>query len=94
MTFSSLVSTVLISGILRPLVFLAFAVALVLFLWGLVRYMSSVDKDEGKRGARSLMLWGVIILAVMASVWGLVGIVTKTFFPMGVDTAPTVPSLR
>lgn len=94
MTFSSLVSTVLISGILRPLVFLAFAVALVLFLWGLVRYMSSVDKDEGKRGARSLMLWGVIILAVMASVWGLVGIVTKTFFPTGVDTAPTVPSLR
>ena len=39
-------------------------------------------QEEAKRTqGRSHMIWGVIALAVMLGVWGLVGIVTRTFGP-------------
>lgn len=46
------------------------------FMWGVVLYLFGKNKDEGK----SMMLWGIIALFVMTSVWGLVGILRGTLF--------------
>jgi hypothetical protein len=57
------------------------SIALVAFLWGVKNYVAS-GGDEKKVGeGRDMMVYGIIGLAVMVSVWGLVGIVTSTFFP-------------
>lgn len=46
------------------------AIGLLVFLWGLVRFIfaGAEAKEEGK----SLMIWGIVALFVMVSVWGLV----------------------
>lgn len=94
MTFATLVTT-FITGVIKPLSVLAFAVALVLFLWGLVRYLGTIEKDEGRKSARSFMLWGIVIMAVMVSVWGLVNVAVSTFFPSGTDLSkPTLPTVQ
>jgi hypothetical protein len=52
---------------------LLIGVALLVFVWGVVRFMLSDDdrsRDEGKRR----MAWGVIGLFVVVSVWGLVAL--------------------
>lgn len=56
---------------------LLFALALLLFFWGLVKYiwsLSSGSKEEGK----NIMVWGIIALTVMISVWGLVNFIRKS----------------
>jgi hypothetical protein len=48
------------------------AIGLITFLWGVVQYITA-GSDEAKRGeARNMMIYGIIALFVMVSVWGLV----------------------
>ncbi|MEK9185902.1 MAG: hypothetical protein AAB863_03950 [Patescibacteria group bacterium] len=56
-----------IIGLLIPIVF---ALALLLFFWGIAKYIfkSGEEKDNGK----NIMVWGVVALFVMSSIWGLV----------------------
>ncbi len=49
----------------------------VVFLWGLVKYMYSLGEKEKVEG-RWLMVWGVVALFVMGSVWGLVWALNDT----------------
>ena len=53
---------------------LLFALALVYFFYGLISYVSGVD-DKKKLEAKSTMIWGILVLFVMASVWGLIAFV-------------------
>jgi hypothetical protein len=66
------------------------ALALLVFLWGIFKLVfaggSEVDVKEGTK----FMTWGIVSLFVMVSVWGLVAILTKTFFNDNV----VIPQLR
>jgi hypothetical protein len=62
----------------RAIVPFIFAVALVVFIWGVFRFMLSPSSEEREEG-RKFMLWGIIALAVMMSVWGLVAVLGGTF---------------
>ncbi len=79
----------------RGIIPLLFAVAIIAFIWGVIQYVinpaSSTKREEGGK----YMLWGIVALFVMISVWGLVGILTNTFFP-GADNSvmPTPPRLK
>lgn len=54
---------------------LLFALALCYFLYGVFSYVST-GADEKKRGeAKNTIIYGIIILFVMSSVWGLVRLV-------------------
>lgn len=64
--------------------------ALLVFLWGILTYIFSTD--SGKRDeAKGYMIWGIIGLFVMVSVWGLVNILVRS---LALDnTAPPAPGL-
>jgi SNF family Na+-dependent transporter len=57
----------LITQVLVPLVF---TLALLFFFWGMVKYIQSEDKD--KEQAKKMMIWGVVALFVMSSIWGII----------------------
>lgn len=68
------------------------SLAILFFLWGLTRYILKTDDVEGRKGARSMMTWGVIIIFVMVSLWGLVNFLDGLF---GLDDIPPgFPELR
>jgi len=53
--------------------------ALVFFIYGVMQYVLN-EADEGKREkGKQFMVWGIIALTVMLSVWALVGILGGTF---------------
>lgn len=57
-----------------------FAIATVMFIWGTINFFIINADEEAKRAqGRQFMIWGIIALAVMVSVWGLVHILGSTF---------------
>ncbi len=87
-TFEGLVNKFI--NIIQLVVPLIFAIALVAFLWGIFQYFFS--GEEKKEEAKSFLLYSLIGLFVMVSVWGLVRVLTGTFV---LDTTiPDYPSLR
>lgn len=58
---------------------LFFTLAMAFFIWGVVQYMLA-NADESKRETgKQYMVWGIIALTVMVTMWGLVNIVAGTF---------------
>ena len=75
----------LINGVLVPLVI---ALAVLIFIWGVLVYVLA-KSDDAKEKGRDYMIWGIIGLFVIVSVWGLVNVLGGTF---GLDLgAPPIP---
>ena len=75
-----------IMPIINAVIPLLIAVAVVLFLYGVVKFITSGGDEEKRKEARNFMLYGIIGLFVMVSVWGLVNILTGTF-----GLSPNIP---
>jgi hypothetical protein len=68
--------TCIISKALIPLLF---TLATVLFIWGVVKFFIIDAGEEAKRSqGKQFMIWGLIALVVMSSVWGLVRLFGNT----------------
>ncbi|MFZ1987507.1 MAG: hypothetical protein WAV21_00515 [Minisyncoccia bacterium] len=57
---------------------LLYALAILFFLIGMVRFFFA-EGDENRTKGRAFMLWGLIGLAVIFSVWGLVRVFLSLF---------------
>ena len=67
----------IINNTLVPVIF---AIAFLVFIFGMFKYfIVGGHDDEAKKSGKSLMLWGLIGFFLMVSVWGLVRILTGTF---------------
>lgn len=66
--------------LLNLLIPILIALAVVVFFWGLVKYVYGGGKDTSK--GRQIMLSGLVALFVMISVWGLVRLMQTA---LGVD---------
>ncbi len=53
--------------------------ALVLFLYSGLQYVLKANDSHGKGPEREALMWGVIALFVLVSVWGLIRIMCGTF---------------
>jgi len=59
---------------------LVFALAVVMFIWGAIRFfIINADEEAKREQGKQFMVWGIVALAVMLSVWGLVNILGVTF---------------
>lgn len=48
------------------------SLTLLVFFWGLAKFIKNADDSSSHETGKQLMFWGVIGLFVMVSVWGLV----------------------
>src|SRR3990167_11527532 len=67
-----------ISQILGAIVPVLVALGVVYFVWGVISYMIGGDEEAKKKG-RDKIIYGIIGLAVIIGVWGLVSVLTRTF---------------
>jgi hypothetical protein len=56
--------------------------AVLVIIWGVFGYVTSAGDEEKRGEAKQFILWGVIGVFIMVSVWGLVNILVNSF---GVD---------
>jgi hypothetical protein len=78
-----------IGNILNTIIPILVVLGVVYFVWGVVQYVIASD-EEAKKTGRNRMIYGIIGLAVIVAMWGLVGILTNTFSLTGSAT-PNIP---
>ncbi len=77
--FKSLVA--LITGILKTLVILVFALTFLVFMWGIIKgWIIGGDSAEGVESGKKVMTTGIIVLVIMVSVWGILSLLQSSFF--------------
>ena len=67
--------------------------ALLAFIWGLVKFISRVGGDEkAVTEGKKLMIWGLIALFIMISIWGILRFFSASlgFRGFGFPSLPTL----
>ncbi len=67
-----------IGSILNLIIPFLVVLGVLYFVWGVVQYVIAGD-EEAKTAGRDKMIYGIIGLVVIVGLWGLVGIVSRTF---------------
>ena len=74
---------VLLQDVISPAVWLLMTVSFLYFLWGIVSYIwkgnSSTAREDGARH----MLWGIVGIAIMISVFGIMHFIFGTITTVG-----------
>jgi uncharacterized membrane protein YidH (DUF202 family) len=88
--FDQLISA--LQGLINSFLPFLVGLAVLLFIFGVVQYvMAGGDADKRKTG-QAYMIWGIVALFIMVSVWGLVNLLGGTF---GLNkTAPPLPEVE
>lgn len=66
------------TNLLRDLLILLISLAVVWFIWNVIKYSMS-NEDDGKEKAKSQMIHGIIAIAVIVSIWGIVALLQNAF---------------
>ena len=59
-------------GIINLLIPIMMALAIVVFFWGLVKYILAAKEPEARKEGTNLMVGGIIALFVMVSIYGII----------------------
>lgn len=80
-TFQDVVCVTL--DILSLLIPLLAAAALLVFFWGIVKFIRHAGSEDVREDAKNTMFWGLIGLFVMVSIWGIVIFFYQDLFGWG-----------
>jgi uncharacterized membrane protein YidH (DUF202 family) len=63
--------------ILNPIIGLLIAIALVVFLYGVVEFIAGADNQEKRETGKKHMIWGIVGLFIMVAVFGLMNLLAS-----------------
>jgi len=66
--------------------------ALLFFFWGLARFILKAGDVKAREDGRQVMIWGIVALFVMMSVWGLIAFAKKELEFGGGTLLPFLPT--
>lgn len=90
MDFKALV-TKFITSFITPASQLILAAAVVYFLWNIMQVIRKSDDEKELEKFKTRAVWGIVAIAVMVSMWGLVNFLTSS---ANLDTTTiTIPAL-
>ena len=81
--------SVLVQDIIAPLVWLLMMVAFVYFLYGVVEYIWKGGSPQARSDGQRHMLWGIIGIGIMLSVFGIMHFIFGTVTSIGGTTGVT-----
>ena len=68
--------------ILNPIIGLVFAVALIVFFWGIIQFINSETSDAKRDEGKRKIFYGVLGMFIMFSAFGIIKLILNTF---GID---------
>lgn len=69
--------------------------AIIVFFWGVIKFIAHADDEKAVAEGKQLIIWGLIGIFVIVSLWSIVGYVQSS---LGLDlstpssTAPSIPT--
>ncbi|MEK7162538.1 MAG: hypothetical protein AAB730_01610 [Patescibacteria group bacterium] len=82
-----------ITALLDSVLPLLFILATIVFLWGVILYITAGGDEEKRKEGRNYIIYGLIGLFVMVAVWGIVNIMIGFFFPDGLPRTLEIPRI-
>ncbi len=88
-----------LSGVLDSIVPFIIGLTVFIIIWGIFNYVTHAAEEEKRAEARSLIIYGILGVFSMLSIWGFVNILLNTFTlerqirPGDLPTVPTVVAL-
>jgi succinate dehydrogenase/fumarate reductase cytochrome b subunit len=79
-----------IGNIINLLLPITVAAALLFFFYGLAKFVLNAGDEDARSEAKQMMIWGVVALFVMVSVWGLVSFLGSI---VGVGQGQSLPNV-
>lgn len=76
--FNSLTSK--LTGIGNAVIGIFIAVAVIWIVWNTVSFIINAGDETKRAEKRSAVIWGLIGLAIILSIWGIVAVITNTFY--------------
>lgn len=76
--------------LLNSIIPLLVALAIVFFIWGVIQYVINPASSEEREKGQQYMIWGIVGIFCIVSIWGLVALLTGTF---GISTI-VIPQLQ
>ena len=61
--------------IINPAILIIFTFGFFLFTWGLVQFLWNLDEGGENAAGKQHMLWGIVGMLIMVSVYGIINIV-------------------
>jgi hypothetical protein len=72
---------------------LLIGIALIVFFWGLVKFIFAQGSESVRADAKKIMLWGLVALFVMISVWGIITFFQQALGVPATSAPPTLPTI-
>jgi uncharacterized membrane protein len=66
-------------NLLATFMSLLYAAAFATFFWGIVQYIFNTDDPTARQKGTQWMVWSVVALFVMVTLWGIIGLLVRTF---------------
>lgn len=64
--------------IINPIVYFMFAVAFLVFIWGVFQYIKDWSSPQAKKDGQQHMMWGIIGFVIMLAVFTIIRIIGNT----------------
>jgi hypothetical protein len=77
--------------LVNPFIKLMFAAALVLFLYGVFEFIQGAEGDDARTKGRSHMIYGLIGMFVMVSVFGIMRLLANSLGVQNTNNYSTLP---
>jgi uncharacterized membrane protein (GlpM family) len=93
-TTSSLTGLVTsIKTLLNSIIPLFFIIAILYFFWGLVKFIMGAGDAKKVAEGKGIMIWGLVALVIMATLFGIINWLTNTAGIGGTSTVPLLPQV-
>lgn len=79
---------VFLSQFLNGVIGLFITLGIVVFFWGLIKYLWSMDTENAHESLK-IMFWGIMAIFVMVSIWGIIRLLATTLKVNNTD--PIIP---
>lgn len=68
-----------IDQIINPLIPVLIGIGLIVFFWGIIQFVLNADSEEKRSTGKQHMMWGIIGIFIMVSVWGIIYLLQDFF---------------
>jgi|SRR3989344_3238644 len=76
---ATLIVQKVVQYIVNPAIMVVFSFGLLIFVFGLVEFLLALSKGGDVKDGRQHMLWGVLGMFIMVSVFGIIRLLSDTF---------------
>ena len=66
-----------VTGVLNPLIYLMFSVAIAVFIWGIIGFIWNADNESARETGKQHIIWGMVGLLIMSAVAGIIEIIRR-----------------